>query len=421
MRDYMRILWSVNTLSPMIASQLNIKSLHSISWVDAMSNRLKDRNDVVLAIASPGNVNELRKSHMNGIEYYILPNTNKIKNAWQEVISNFSPDIIHIYGTERQHNLSLVDFVSNRLPIIVSLQGIIAEYEKHYYGGISRREILKYYTLGDIFLRQGIFSGKKKFVLQKKLEAEILKNISYVEGRSDWDRVMSEQINPNRKYYSCPRMIRPPFFETSWDETFVEPHTLFMHQGAYPIKGLHFMMKALHVLKRKYPDVKLYISGVNFLRKATGKRRLTETGYTKYIRSMIKKYDIEENIVFTGYLSATELAERLSSVQACVVPSVIENAPNSLAEGMIVGTPCIASYVGGNAEMLDNGLGGYLYRYNEFAMLADRISYVFENPEDARCKSCYAKEFARRRHDPETLEKTIMNIYQDVIADFSGR
>ena len=344
-----------------------------------------------------------------------------MKNAWQEVISDFAPDIIHAYGTERQHNVSLIECVNKRIPILVSLQGIIAEYEKHYYGGISRHTILRYYTMGDVLLRQGIFEGKKQFARQKKLESYILKNVSYVEGRSDWDRVMSEQINPHRKYYSCPRMIRAPFFRFSWDKTCAEPHTIFVHQGGYPIKGLHFMMEALGILKKKYPDVKLYISGTDFLKKLTFKHKLTEPGYMKYIKHLIKTMDLSDNIVFTGYLNASDMAQKLSRVSACVVPSVIENAPNSLAEGMIVGTPCIASYAGGSPEMLDGGLGGYLYRYNESAMLADRISYVFENPVDVQKKSCYAKKLAWERHDPDTLEKTIMNIYHDVITDFIGK
>ena len=417
----MRILWSVNTLSPSIASKLNIKSAHSISWVEAMSARLKERDDVTMAIASPGNGDELQISSLDGISYYILPNNKELNASWQTIISDFKPDIIHIYGTERQHNVSLIECVNKKIPVVVSLQGIIAEYEKHYYGGISRSKILKYYTLGDILLRQGIFSGKKKFSRQKSLEAKILKNVSYVEGRSDWDRVMSEQINPNRKYYSCPRMIRFPFFESSWEEANVEPYTLFVHQGGYPIKGLHFVMEALCILKKKYPKVKLYISGANFMQKLTFKRRLTETGYMKYIKDLIKRYDLSENIVFTGYLNASEMAQKLSKVQVCVIPSVIENAPNSLAEAMIVGTPCVASYVGGNAEMLDGEQGGYLYRYNESAMLADRVAHVFENREEVKVKSDYAKNFAWKRHDPITLEKTIMNIYHDVVEDFSGK
>ena len=88
---------------------------------------------------------------------------------------------------------------------------------------------------------------------------------------------------------------------------------------------------------------------------------------------------------------------------------------------MIVGTPCVASYVGGNAEMLGEGLGGYLYRYNEPAMLADRIAYVFENPGDVQMKSIYAQTLARERHNPAILEKTIMSIYRDVIIDFGNK
>ena len=55
----MRILWTVNTLMPEVASALGQKSSHAISWVDAMSNRLRFRSEIELAIAAPGRVDSL--------------------------------------------------------------------------------------------------------------------------------------------------------------------------------------------------------------------------------------------------------------------------------------------------------------------------------------------------------------------------
>lgn len=414
----MRILWSVNTVSPRVAEKINITSFHAISWVEAMSERLKSREDVFMAIVVPTNESILRKAEVDGICYYLLPKSKKLCNAWKEIVSDFKPDIIHVYGTERTHNLSLIEETVNKMPIVVSLQGIIAEYEKHYYGGLSKKEILKNYTLADIVLKQGVFEGKKAFKKQKECEFAILNKVSYIEGRSDWDRVMSERISPNRTYYFCPRMIRSPFFDVVRNDEEVLQHSIFVHQGGYPIKGLHFMLDALKILKNKYPDVKLYISGTDFFKTLSFKHKLLETGYVKYIKRIIKKNDLMNNIQFTGRLDAFGMAQELAKMHVCVVPSVIENAPNSLAEAMIVGTPCVASYVGGNPDMLDNGLAGYLYRATEAPMLAERIMSVFEKKQETEKKSAYAKKIARERHDPLKLETTIMNIYKDIIMDF---
>lgn len=55
-----------------------------------------------------------------------------------------------------------------------------------------------------------------------------------------------------------------------------------------------------------------------------------------------------------------------------ICPSSLENSPNSLGEAQILGTPCLASYVGGIPDMMF-GNEGYLYRFEEIEMLAERF------------------------------------------------
>ncbi len=415
----MNVLWIVNTLSPKISNIIGVESGHAISWVEAMSEKLSLNKDIKLTIVTTFNAQEVKKAEVGNITYYCLPSNEKMLTAWDSVISDICPDVIHVYGTEKWQNLSLITAISEKIPVVISLQGIITEYEKRYFAGINIYKNIKCF-FAEFVLRKGIFLGKKSFKKQSVIEKKMLNAVKYVEGRSDWDRVMSEQISANRKYYTCPRMIRSAFFKYSWDIANAEPYSIFVHQGNYPIKGLHFLLKAVAVLKKKYPNVRLYISGNDFMTSQKGIRRYVKNGYIKYINGIISEFNLRENISFTGYLEADKLAETLSKVSVCVNPSAIENAPNSVAEAMIVGTPCVASYVGGSPEMLDNGKAGYLYRYDEYAMLADRISYVFENPNDACLKSDYSRELSRKRHDPNTLESKLISIYSDVIDDFNN-
>ncbi len=417
----MKVLWSVNTLSPKVAKAVGISYGHAISWVEAMSEKLSRNRDISLAIATTTSEKKLRQAEHEGITYFLLPRDGDLHADWNQVLSDFAPDVIHAYGTEQKHNLPLIRCAEGKVPVVISLQGIITEYEKRYLGGISRKTINRHYSLAEFIFRKGIYSRQKEFRKQSKLEATMLREVKYIEGRSDWDRVMSAQISPDRQYYTCPRMIRRPFFDHHWTGEGIEPHSIFVHQGNYPIKGLHFLLQALAILKKSYPDLKLFISGNDFLLPSTGIKKYVKMGYKEYIKQIIKENGLREHLVFTGYLEADALAAHLTRMQVCVNPSAIENAPNSLAEAMIVGTPAVASYVGGSPEMLDNGRGGYLYRYDEYPMLADRIAHIFENPEEAREKSLYARALARTRHDPDTLESTIIGIYNAVMTDYATK
>ena len=409
----MRILWSVNTLMPNVAKKIGVNSAHAISWVDAMSKELIKDKDIVLSIASTAKVDELKKVDLEGLVYYILP-SNDLDKAWGKVIEDFSPDVIHLYGTEKTHNIPLIKREDVNSKIVISLQGILKGYERVYYGGIDVSVLIKNLTFRDL-LTESVFGGRRRFQRNAKTEAWQLEHVKCVEGRSTWDRVYALSINPNLKYFYCPRLIRAPFYNIHWDKEKMEPHTIFVHQGDYPIKGLHFVFEALPHLINRYPDLKLYIAGSDILQRKTLFKKITRNGYSKYLLSLFKKYNLKNRVVFLGKMTAEEVAKRLSVTNVMVIPSVIENCPNSLAEAMLVGTPSVASYVGGNAELLNNGECGELYCYNEPLMLANCIDKIFSSEELASQYSIRSREVALKRHDPETLKKTLLGIYNQII------
>ena len=411
----MNILWSVNTVMPEVAAKLGIKSSHAISWVDAMSSRLRCRNEVTLAIVAPISKPTKFKVELNGVVYYFL--SQKENEAdWKNIIDDFKPDVIHVYGTEKAHNMPLFELQTN-IPIVISLQGILTEYERFYYGGIDVSVLIKNTTIRDI-VRGTIFAERKDFQKRAVTERKMLNAVKYVEGRTDWDRVAALKINKQLKYYHCPRLLRDAFYSCEqWNADKMDPHTIFVHQGNYPIKGLHFVFEALHILKQDYPDVRLCIAGNDVINKKTLKQKLLRNGYSKYLKSLIDKYDLCANLEFTGYLGADQLAMKLSRCNVMVIPSAIENSPNSLAEAEIVGVPCVASYVGGNGEMLRDYEEGYLYCYNEPALLAEKIRLLFESREQCKVFSNKARERALKRHDPQTLEKTLLGIYESIMAE----
>lgn len=411
----MRILWTVNTFNQSIAREMGMDSSHSISWVEAMSDYLSKNEHVSLAIAAPCSFNMIRKKEIKGIVYYAVPYNEK---SWYEVIKDFNPEIIHEYGTEKAHNL-IVFNVSNNIPIVVSLQGILSEYQRHYYGGIDISTILKYSPLRDWIRPSGFITGRRDFKKRAKKEIELLKKASYVEGRSTWDKVASFRINSKLKYFYCPRMLRRPFNESiPWNIDTMEKHTILISQGNYPIKGVHFVFEAIAYLKKEYPDIKLIITGNNMFLNMKKHKKWMKTGYARYLFDLATKLNIMENIYFAGTKDAEAMLELLKRVHIAVISSSIENAPNSLAEAMLVGTPCIASFVGGNMDMMKHNEEGFLYCYNEPYMLAYYIRKIFESNELAIKFSNNSRKTAKKRHDPNYLVTNLLQIYNDIVWDF---
>lgn len=420
----MNVLWVINSMLPEVAAAAKRKAGFGGGWIPSMAARLKQLPDVSLSMVVFGKNEKLEQLACDGITYFVFPEVRGLhrsgggqaaRGLWEQIISRAKPDVVHIYGTEQPTCLELVEGFPE-VPVVVSLQGILTEYYRHYYGAMEFRDIVRHITPADVLLGASGFFGRRKFRKKIPYEQRILRAVRYVEGRTEWDQAVSANINPALTYYHCPRMLREPFYQAQpWSAQEAQPHSIFVHQGNYAIKGLHMLMEALAIVRRAYPDVKLHIAGQSPRNKNTLRGKLSVNGYSRYILRRMKELGLEEAVEYLGGMDAAGIARQLRSSHVMVIPSAIENSPNSLAEAMIVGTPCVASFVGGNAQMLGGGSAGQLYCYDDPVMLARAIMEVFASGDLAVRQSEKARQIALQRHDPVVLTRTMHDIYADIM------
>lgn len=96
-----------------------------------------------------------------------------------------------------------------------------------------------------------------------------------------------------------------------------------------------------------------------------------------------------------------------------VMPSAIENSPNSLCEAQMLGTPVVASYCGGTPTLLTEGETGYFYRYEEYEMLAQIVIKLFGR-KDFENLSAKERDIALLRHDRERNATVLKNVYKEI-------
>ena len=307
-------------------------------------------------------------------------------------------------------------------PASYTLQGILSNYYKDAYAGMEMKDVIRTYSLRDVVRHSGIIWDRKKEIKRSGYEKEMLKGIQYIGGRTTWDKVSSLAVNPEAKYIYAPELIRPEFYQsTRWNVNNIERHRIFMHQGFKPIKGLHIVLDAMKVLKKKYPDVELYMSGRNVMKNSTIKEKLLQPGYVKYLFEKIQANDLQDCIHFTGILDAEQIVSELKKSNVMVLPSAIENSPNSLCEAQLVGIPCVASFVGGVPEMLRDGKDGYLYTFNEPLMLAEYISRIFDSDSLAEQFSMSSYEWIRSRQGENDVVNKTINNYKTIIDDWKNK
>ncbi|SNU03306.1 Glycosyltransferase involved in cell wall bisynthesis [Prevotellaceae bacterium MN60] len=422
----MKVLWITATIPPeVLALKKGSTSFRgSGGWIYSAANMLSRRGNIQLFVAvGDRNVQEVTLVEGKSIKYFLFPinndctlNAHKDKvvlKSMHEINERITPDIIHIHGTE--HSLGLAYIKANGSQrVVVSIQGLISVIATYYQMGISTWEKWSALTLRDILFNSSISKEQILFKRRGDNELSLLKCVNHVIGRTQFDRIHTWAINPNRHYYFCNETLRDEFYNAEWIFDKCEKHTIFLSQANYPIKGLHLFLDALLIVKRKYPDVKVYIAGPDITRKNESYlRRIMIPGYWRLIIKKLKRLGLMDNVVFVGPLDASEMKERLIKANIFVCPSTIENSPNSLGEAQLVGVPCVASYVGGVPDFIPNNMCGEMYRCEEVEQLAYKICMLFES--SSNFDNTMMRKVAAERHCQESNIDSLLAIYDKVL------
>lgn len=421
----MRVLWITNGPIAIHREQLGLSSFQSGGWLDAAYEKIKDYPDLEIGLASIHNCSNLLCHESKGIKMYVVPNDlkgglyqyKKEENLklWKKIAEDFHPDIIHIWGDEMAHSLCALMAMPD-IPAVVYLQGLMAQIYNHGHSGIDFLTKLRFTSIRDIIENKGIHINSPFEKKRKALENEIIRRAGNVILENEWSALNCKVINPSCHIFKSLLPINNYFANYEWSSEKAEPHSIFTVAGGYPIKGHHILLSALAILKRSYPDVKLYIPGYNPLNDDKGMRRLFPHGYTKYVRHLIKKNNLAENIVFLGKLSLKEMAESMSKCNVFVMPSAIENHSSTLIEAMMVGTPCVSSYVGGVSDYLKHGKNGFMYRFDEPETLAGYVMKLFDDRSLAATIGENAKNSSRSERLSINIAEDFVNAYSSILG-----
>ena len=419
----MRILWITNIMLPAAREAQGLAILNTGGWMIGVSEYISGLPGVKMAIATTFNGKRLESFEKNRRKYYLIPQLNiknkpshKTKPHWKRVCDEFKPDIIHIHGTEYPAALSCMDVYPNS-NYVISIQGLVSVIHKYYFSEMSHLKILRSITLRDLLRRSTLYQDKNNSKKRSEYEVEYIRRAQYAIGRTQFDRSHVKSINKEIIYHHCNESLRDEFyFADKWDISKIEKYSLFVTQAGRSIKGLHQLLKAVNVLKEIYPTIRVRIAGNNIIKSERFIDKLKMSGYGKYILKEITTYSLKDVITFTGPLNVTEMIKEFQKSHIYICPSSIENSPNSLGEAQLLGVPCIASYVGGIPDMIDHLKSGILYRFEEFEMLADNITRIFEDNQIAKILSNNGIDAAQLRHSRRNNNERTINIYNSILS-----
>jgi glycosyltransferase involved in cell wall biosynthesis len=160
-------------------------------------------------------------------------------------------------------------------------------------------------------------------------------------------------------------------------------------------KGPQYLVEAGLEILSNHPDADNYIIGDGPLRK-----RLVQ---------QVASLKLEDRIHILG--SVPDVLPILQKTSVFVRPSLTEGMSLAILEAMTCGLPVVASNIGGNTEVVKNGVNGYLVPPADAKALAEVVGSLLDNRDLARAMGENARKTVQKLHNWERIAEKTLELY----------
>jgi glycosyltransferase involved in cell wall biosynthesis len=168
-------------------------------------------------------------------------------------------------------------------------------------------------------------------------------------------------------YNGIPAMGNPDFF---CDNAFLNK-SIAIIGDIQKRKQQDLAVEALGFLHSKSIHINLHLIGRD------------REGYMSKVLASAQEQGVEHLVHFYGYQNKDKIYEIIKNIPVVILPSLFEGIPTSIIEGMSLRKIVIATSVGGTAELVENGVNGFLHPPKDSKALADILEKVFTTPAKA--------------------------------------
>jgi len=364
----------------------NLKTLYSKHFISRLSF---NEGGLVDKIKAPGRM------------IYSL----EAKRKFRQLVNDFKPDIIHIHNIYHQISPSILDVArAKKIPVVMHLHDyklICPNYQLFCQGKICEAcKKNKYFNCVKKRCFKNSFSKSLLAALEMTIHHNILgiykKGITLFIAPSHF---MKEKVGEYGWDKERIKVIYNPFsanLEASDSEIEnIEKQNYLLYFGRLSKeKGLNILISAI-----SKSGSQLKIAGIG-----PEEKNLKELSY-----------NLKASVEFLGFKSGKELKDLIIKARAVIIPSIwYENMPLSMLEALNLGTPVIASEIGGMPEIIKTGYNGLLFKPGNEEDLVEKISSI--NNYDLKKLSQQARNSTKDLTANNNLNK-VVEIYKEILGN----
>jgi D-inositol-3-phosphate glycosyltransferase len=179
-----------------------------------------------------------------------------------------------------------------------------------------------------------------------------------------------------------------------------------------PLKGIDTLLLAISLLRERYPE-----ETRNMCVAIIGGDPWADAPDVEMARLQALRHDlgIHDFVTFLGSKDQNELPYYYAAAEAVVMPSHYESFGLVALEAMAMGTPVIASEVGGLAFLVKDGETGFHIPARDHEALAARLFDIINNPD---CRHLLGKQAwaNARQYDWNRIVRQMVRLYEDALC-----
>ena len=173
-------------------------------------------------------------------------------------------------------------------------------------------------------------------------------------------------------------------------------------------KGCDISVKALRILKDRFPDVILVLAGT---------KNIIDWGETQnkdiaYIVELVNFFNLRENVLIDAYPLA-DMPRLYAASEVCIYPSSsMEPFGLTMLESMASSKPIVVTKAGGMPEVVHDNINGFVVPIRDFGELANRVTQLFANKELRDRLGSTGRVMVEEYYTKEIMTEKVLSIYK---------
>jgi len=346
-------------------------SFHTIRWIQALRD---SGNDVVLF--SLGSVDPLKYKGYTGITVIHFQDECEAKNKislffqailrLKKLLKKIKPDIVHAhYAT----SYGFLGALSGFNPFVVSVWG------------------------------SDVFSFPRKSILHRFFLKYIFRSADHIFSTSE---VMAQEV----QLYSNKLIEVTPFgidLEKFKNQSCGGRETIVIGaiKNIEKIYGHSYLINAFNILARKYDNIELLIVGKGSCKKD--------------LQILIDKFNLSDKVNFVGQVDNNEIPKYLNKMDIFCNLSFHESFGVSVIEASACELPVVATNVGGLAEVIEDGVTGFLVPPKEFMITSAAIEKLILDKHLRRNIGLAGRDRIYKYYNWQENVNHMVNLYKKIL------